>query len=139
MAPAGGYVAALALHQTAWILRELRRSCGSLCSLSLDPESWYPRQGPPVLFCWEAFVSKKAHAEKGHQNGHVADAATAARFFADCEAKLKIESRVKAENPISLIGAAALWSGWSTNLTLLSEETVVLRPSEPYLGPIGEI
>jgi|SRR5215213_5402718 len=139
LAPAGGYVAALSLHQVAWILQELRKSCGSICFFSVDPSNWYPREGPPVLFCWEAFVSKEAHAPEGHLNGHVADAATAARFFAEHEERLKEVSAVTAESPLSLIGAVALWSGWSTDLALLATPTVVLRPAVPYEGPIGEM
>jgi hypothetical protein len=136
-APAGGYVATLALHQTAWVLRELRKACVTSCSLTLDPTRWYPREESPVLFCWETFVSTTAHARKDREDGHMADAATAARFFAKKEKTLQGESKVAAKNPISLIGAAALWSGWSTDLTLLSVPTVVLRPDRPYEGPVG--
>ena len=136
-APACGYVATLALHQAAWMLRELRKTCRTPCSFTLDPALWYPREGSPVLFCWEAFVSTTAHAEKGREGGHMADAATAARFFVEKENVLRSESKTAAKNPISLIGAAALWSGWSTDLTLLSMPTVVLRPDLPYEGPIS--
>lgn len=134
-APAGGYVAALALHQAAWILKELRKSCESLCSFTLDPARWYPREGPPVLFCWEAFVSKKAHAEKSQKDGHIADAATAARFFVDNENDLKNMDKIKANDAtLSLIGAVALWSKWSTDFDLLATLTVVLRPEKPWGG-----
>lgn len=136
-APAGGYVSTLGLHQAAWMLREIKQSCGGLCAFTLDPARWYPLEGPPVLFLWEAFVSKNAHAPKDKENGHMADAATAAHFFATNECQLNEHRQICTENPISLIGAAALWSGWSTDLALLHKETVVLRPNQRYEGGAG--
>lgn len=136
-APAGGYVSTLGLHQAAWMLRELRKSCDGLCSFSLDSDRWYPLEGPPVLFLWEAFVSKEAHAEKDRGNGHMADATTAALFFVEQKDQLNKHRQICAENPISLIGAAALWSEWSTDLALLKTPTVVLRPDRPYEGRAG--
>lgn len=139
MAPAGGYVTTLALHQAAWILREIRKTCGSLCRFSLDGLGWPPGEGGPVLFVWEAFVSNAAHAVAGQEDPHLRDAATAARFFADHEDEIVTRTQVKAEHPLSLIGAAALWSGWSADLDLLKTPTVVLRPAVPYEGVIRKI
>lgn len=36
---------------------------------------------------------------------------------------------VTVENPLSLFGAAVLWSGWSDDLDWLQQPMVVLRPT----------
>jgi len=139
MAPIGGYVATLALQQAAWCLRQLRRACGSACFLTLDVASWPPRHGERILFCWEALVSGDAHARRDEKDGHLRDAATAARFFADHEDALTKEITVTAENPLSMIGAAGLWSGWSEDVRLLRKTALVLRPKVTFAGEIRKI
>jgi hypothetical protein len=139
MAPAGGYVAVLGIHQAAWILRELKNVCDSACAFSVSPESWPPSDNGTIFFVWEAFVSGHAHAGSGDRDPHLRDAATAVRFFADNERDLTGKTRICAENPLSLIGAAALWSGWSADLDLLKKATVVLRPEVGYEGEIRSI
>lgn len=125
-APAGGYVTTLAVHQCAWILRELHGKCARLCQITADPEVWYRRAlTPPIIFCWEAFVSGPAHA------GHSEDARTAAMYFHAHQAELV--SAVTAENPLSLFGAAVLWSGWSEDHAWLKQPMVVLRPEAPWV------
>ena len=130
-APAGGYVATLALHQAAWLLRELRSSCSETCELTVDPERWSHNGGQTVLFCWEAFVSGEAHTV------HMRDAATAVMYFqAEQQA---LETAVTAEDPLSLLGCAVLWSGWSTDLSWLHRPLVVLRPQAPWNGEIDVV
>jgi len=125
-APAGGYVAALAVHQCAWLLRELYGSCGQLCRITAEPEAWYRRAvTQPVIFCWEAFVSGPAHGK------HAEDARTAAMYFHAHQAQLV--SAVSAENPLSLFGAAVLWSGWSDDSRWLKQPLVVLRPEARWV------
>ncbi len=125
-APAGGYVTALAVHQCAWLLRELHGKCAQLCQLTADPEAWYGRAlNPRIIFCWEAFVSGPAHV------GHAEDARTAAMFFYAHQAELV--SAVTAENPLSLFGAAVLWSGWSEDFQWLKQPLVVLRPEARWV------
>jgi hypothetical protein len=124
-APGGGYVATLALHQTAWLLREIRDSCGAECILTVDPGLWPPVLNQrPVLLCWEAFVSGAAHS------GHAADAKTAAMYF--YAEQRNLVSAVTAESPLSLFGAAVLWSGWSSDVAWLKKPLVVLRPDVPW-------
>jgi hypothetical protein len=127
-APAGGYVAALALHQAAWLLRRLHTTCRTVCDLTVDPKRWSQDDERPVLFCWEAFVSGPAHTI------HVRDAATAAMYFQSQQSELA--SAIRAEDPLSLFGCAVLWSGWSTDLTWLHRPPVVLRPGEPWNGEL---
>jgi hypothetical protein len=40
------------------------------------------------------------------------------------------------EHPLSLIAAAALWSGLATDTNVLHQPTVVIRPNEPFAGHV---
>lgn len=135
-APPGAAVTTLGAHQAAWLLRRLFLSCGSQCAFTLDPRAWPPFPSQPVLLCWEAFVAGTAHSTSGEQ-AHIRDAATAAIEFLNNEYCLIDASAVTAEQPFSLIGAIALWSGWTTSLQVLEESALVIKPTEPYTGPIS--
>jgi hypothetical protein len=124
-------VATLALHQSAWILRALRRVHGERCEFALDPSLWGSGDGRTLLLCWEAFVSGVAHFDD-----HLTDAATAATYFLEREGNLASAGAVSAENPLSLIGAVALWSGWVSDPGYLREPAVVLRPPVAYEGDV---
>ena len=132
-APAGLTVTALGLHEAAWILARIAECCGSSIEFSTDPRSWQCSGGRPVLFCWEAFVSGKAHSDS-----HVQDAATAALAFLTAENDLVGATRVRAERPLSVIAAAALWSGLTSEVALLHQGTIVIRPDKPFRGDIRE-
>lgn len=128
-APAGGYVTALALHQTAWLLRRLRPACEELCDLTVDVARWPPTEGQrPVLFFWEAFVSGPAH------KNHMHDAATAAMYFQANQESLATD--ITAESPLCLFGSAVLWSGWSKDLAWLHRSLLSLRPRTPWEGDL---
>lgn len=130
-AQAGALAATLGVHQAAWLLRKLFRSCGSACSFTLDPREWPPTGSHPVLFCWEAFVSGKAKSDSGDES-HTRDAATAAMEFLENEHRLPRANAVTAEEPISLIGAVALWAGWAADLQILHDSTtLVIKPDSP--------
>ena len=132
-APAGLAVTALAVHQAAWILSSLRSGCNRECGFTTDWKAWPPAGERQTLFCWEAFVSRKAHSDT-----HVYDAATAATAFLIKEHNLDQENAVTAERPLSLIGAAALWSGWTDDLAVLHSPSLVMMPAEPYKGPVEQ-
>lgn len=133
-APAGSTVAMLGVHQAAWMLRMLSGSCGNACTFTLDWKEWSPTASEQVFFCWEAFVSGDAHG-----TSHAQDAATAAMEFLRHEHALAAVNAVTTSRPFSLIGAAALWSGWTSNLDILHEPTLVIKPTEPYRGPIHNV
>jgi hypothetical protein len=128
-------VCALGIHQSAWILRSLYESLSRECDFTLDPKCWPPSGQRPVVFCWEAFVSGAAHSEQ-----HLMDAATAVHFFWRHETNLE-EARepVSAEKPLSLIGSVALWSGWVSDLEYIHEQTLVIRPKEPFRGNVQKL
>ncbi len=129
-APAGLAVTTLGVHQSAWILRRLAQQFSCSVRLTLDYHLWPPRDGTPILLLWEAFVSGAAHRE------HARDAASAATYFLANEGSLEAVTAGQAETPISLIGAAALWSGWSQDLNLLHTGTLVLRPPVCFEGKL---
>ena len=132
-APPGLTVASLGLHQAAWILRSVADQCGSSVDFQVAPTTWPPAPDATTLFCWEAFVSGSAHSPS-----HIQDAATAAMTFVDHERGLAEATKVTAEHPLSLIGAAALWSGLAEDPAVLRTPTVVLRPTAPFRGEIRE-
>lgn len=138
-APAGGYVATLALHQAAWLLKAIAPAHLSSCALTLNASNWTPGRSQPLLFCWEAFVSKHAHAQATDPQPHLRDAATAAVCFQQRERNLREPPLVSANPCLSLIGAAALWSGWRSDVAVLHEEALVLRPTQRYEGQINPI
>jgi hypothetical protein len=73
----GGYVATLAVHQLAYILRGIGRD-ESVARCTLDWRTWPGARGEVLI--WEAMVSKGPHA-RSERDGHsldVLDAATAA-------------------------------------------------------------
>lgn len=125
-------MAALGVHQAAWILRRIRKHCESV-RLETDPGAWPPSPEDPILFCWEAFVSGLAHGDS-----HLQDAATAVLRFLENERDLRTATKVAAENPLSLIGAVALWSGFTSDLAVLHRQTVVIRPDVPSTGVIQQ-
>ncbi|CAN5654099.1 hypothetical protein BH24ACT22_BH24ACT22_06730 [soil metagenome] len=138
-AQAGAYVTTLSMHQAAWVLREIYCSCGGTCTFMLNPQDWSPNKSRPILFCWEAFVAGSSKGEGGKQS-HIQDAATAAMAFLRREEDLINSNAVTVEHPFSLIGAAALWSGWSTDLKILHhDQTLVIKPSKPYEESIDSI
>jgi hypothetical protein len=130
-------VTALGLHQAAWILDRVRVELGQgghdrLPRFSQRPDDWL--SPTPIFFCWEAFVSGEAHSDD-----HIRDAATAVVGFAAAEHDLGSATSVSAERPLSVLGAAALWSGWTNDLAELHETTVVIRPRHRYEGVIGSV
>ena len=132
-APPGLAVASLALHQAAWILASLRSSCSPGCGFTTDWKAWPPSDERQMLFFWEAFVSGKAHSDK-----HVNDAATAVTAFWLNEVNLDQANAVTAERPLSLIGTAALWSGWTDDISVLHTPSLVIMPSQPFKGPLEQ-
>ena len=128
-APPGLAVTALGVHQAAWILRRLKHLSDSV-QLTFNYHLWPPGDGALRLLLWEAFVSREAHRE------HLRDAASAATYFLANEANLQAVAIGQAETPISLIGAVALWAGWSQDLELLHTEALVLQPPHCFEGEL---
>jgi hypothetical protein len=122
-AGAGSGAMATGVVQVAWVLARLRERCPTE-RLFLDWTSF--QAADTSLFLWEAFVSAEA---KG--TSHVGDATIAVECFADALPDPTTGNALAAELPLSLVGAAALWSGWSRDATLLHAPCLVLRAAAP--------
>jgi hypothetical protein len=135
-ASAGAYVATLGVHQFAYILKSTRRDG---VQPTVDWRGWAPQ--PSVVLFWEAFVSKRAHSAKdADTHGHARDAATAAVAFEETLALARAAGNMvqvpSGTSPLSLAGLALLWSGWSSDLSLLSRDLLVVKPDKPFAGDI---
>jgi hypothetical protein len=120
-AGAGCGALATGLVQVVWLLREIRRLAGGTTTAFLDWEPFVRSGGG--LFLWEAFVSGKAK-----RADHLADADAAVRAFRNTIAQPPVVSAVTcAEETYSLIGAALLRSGWSTDVAILGVPCIVVR------------
>lgn len=120
--------------QIAWILQGLFKSKPDSCQFTTDWTEWKKQGTGQQLFCWEAFVSGDAHS-----NEHVRDAATAAMYFMDHQNELGKVNAIKGNSTLSLVHAAALWSGWSKNIAGLHNSALVIKPSKPFEGNIDKI
>ena len=111
------------LVQTAWILRALRERCPGDAAFLSWTEFAEVGHG---LFLWEAFVSGT-----GKGVSHVDDALIAATAFREALPDPWNANAIEAPSPLSLIGSALLWSGWSQDLTLLHEPCLVIKAGPP--------
>lgn len=118
-AGAGTGALATGLVQVSWVLAKLRERCPGE-RVFLDWASF--EAADSGVFLWEAFVSAKAKA-----TSHVGDATVAVECFAEALPDPSAASAAAADRPLSLIGAAALWSGWSDDAALLHSPCLVLR------------
>jgi hypothetical protein len=121
-AGAGSGALATGLAEAAWILSELRSRCPTAV-VHLD---WAEFGDAGGLFLWEAFVSSKA---KG--TTHVGDAAIAVEAFREALPDPRAANALGGERPLSLLGAALVWSGWASNVELLHEACVVIKAAPP--------
>ena len=118
-ATAGTNAMATGLVQAAWVLDAIR--------VRHPREPLTPDWAAFVavgqgLFIWEAFVTSTA---KGAS--HVDDAAIAVAAFTEALPDPRSASSISAERPLSLVGAAAIWSGWSGGDDLLHVAPLVIR------------
>ena len=119
----------------SYTLRHIRSNLDPAPRVTLQPADWLASgSSRSQLFLWEAFVSGAAHAREANAAGlqdHLVDAATAVLAFAQWEATIpRGPSDVTAQNPISTVGAAVLWSGLASDPDLLHQQTLVLRPTQ---------
>lgn len=131
-APAGGYVTALGLQQLAFVLSKLR--CERLAP-AFDVKQWVCEHNR-ILF-WEAFVSGKAHCKN-----HKRDAATAAWSFWERIGTGQLSTDVSVDAPaktLSLVGCVLLWAGWVTDLRMLRQAVIVVKPDKKYAGLLSSV
>src|SRR5205823_3673155 len=78
------------------------------------------------LFLWEAFVTDRAKAAT-----HVDDAAVAVAAFREALPDPTKANAVTADRPLSLLGAALLWSGATDDLDVLRAPCLVIKAKAP--------
>lgn len=117
------------LVQTVWILREIRRLSPLDAVACLDWPTF--AAGNAGLFVWEAFVSGDAKGQ-----GHSDDARLGVAAFQQALPSPRTCIKDGAES-YSLIGAALLRSGWSQDLSLLSQPSLVVRATAALLEPMS--
>lgn len=118
-AGAGTSALGTGLVEVLWVMNEVSRLLGT------PPEptfQWTTFLATNSMFLWEAFVTSTA---KG--TGHAQDAeigvAQLKRSLPDPTSANVIEE----DSVLSLVGAAALRAGWSTNVAVLSEPCLVIK------------
>lgn len=135
-APAGGYVAALGMAQTAWVLRALAEHRNGPVPITARLEAWNPGN----LLLWEAFVSGKAHASKDDNEAHVRDAATAAfEFVSVYRTRAASAVRIrKGDQVLSLFGSVLAWARAAGHAISEDEdlitEPLTVKPATMYTG-----
>jgi uracil-DNA glycosylase len=122
-AGAGAGAMATGIVEVAWILNELRQRCPTATPYLDWAEFAAAGRG---LFLWEAFVTDRAKAAT-----HVDDATVAVAAFRDSLPDPRAMNAVSAERPLSLLSAALLWSGWSSDADLLRTPCLVIRAAPP--------
>lgn len=121
-AGAGCGALATGLAIVTYTLGRLREAVPN-ASASLNWRTFEPI--PRHLLLFEAFVSG---GDKG--DTHVADAAAAVRCLAAYSTLWEIESALGDDGPVlSMLGAALLRTGWSSDTDILAESCLVVRPS----------
>lgn len=121
-AGAGAGAMATGIVEVAWILSELRRRRPNAKPYLDWAQFAAAGRG---LFVWEAFVTAGAKAAT-----HVDDATVAVAAFRDCLSDPTARNAVTAERPLSLLGGALLWSGWSSDADLLHTPCLVVKAAD---------
>jgi len=120
-AGAGAAVTAAGLGVVTYTLAALRK--GMTASVATTRYADHPAKPGEVMF-FEAFVSQ---ADKGAD--HADDALIAARAMAaQFDGSAALASCLDEPEVFSLLGAAMLRTGWSTDLSELSRPCLVVRP-----------
>lgn len=118
-AGAGAASLATGLTETVWVLDRIRRSVGP----DFEAHTQWQEFNKGGLFLWEAFVTAAAKAES-----HDGDAKLAVLEFhrklpnPENHNAIRVVGRVR-----SLIGAAILQSGWSSDLAWLEKPCLVIK------------
>lgn len=117
-AGAGCGALTVGLTECAWVFERLRQTT----TVRIIPTFKWDEfaEGQANLLIWEAFVTGKSKA-----SSHKDDAGIAAKTF--WSRYPNISSDVTAENPYSLVGAALLRAGLTSDLQFLFEQCIALK------------
>lgn len=119
-AGAGCGALAVGLTESVWIFEQIKL----LSKVDIIPVFEWDRftKGYGNIFIWEAFVTAAAKS-----SSHQGDAEIAANTFWAGYPNLIESNSVTVDRPYSLVGAALLRAGLTTDLTLLSKGCIVLK------------
>lgn len=121
-APAGSTVAVLGLLIATYVLKRLRE----LCPDAVATMDWRnPSFDKGTLLIWEAFITGQA---KTHDARHVEDAQLAIQCYCErMKSPAEAVSSVHEPSCLNLVGAALLRTGWTTDVSVLSQQCFVIR------------
>ena len=120
-AGAGVAVLGTGLVQTTWLLNRIREGIQEQPPAFLDWPSF--AESKNGLFLWEAFVTGSAKGET-----HVDDALVAVTAFKKALPDPCSVNIISEQAPLSLMGTVLLRTGWSNELSILSESCLVISP-----------
>ncbi len=122
-AGAGCGVLTTGLVQVAWVLEQARIRLPHRCEAFLSWEKF--KAAGSGLLLWEAFVSGSS---KSKGATHIDDARMAVNAFSAALPNPGLANAILCASPVySLVGAALLRTGWSSDLSLLSEACLVIK------------
>jgi len=116
---AGAQTLVVGLVQVTWVLDQIRLSIKDSVDAHIE---WGLFQEKGGLFLWEAFVTSEA---KGSDHAH--DAKIAVSKFTESLPNPEGNNAILEPKVFSLIGAAALRTGWANNVNVLSERCLVIK------------
>ena len=120
-AGAGSGALATGLSETVWILRRVRSLVDPSIAAFLNWPAFVAASSG--LYLWEAFVTGSAKGDSHH-----GDAAIAVATFSESLPAPETSNAVISHGDVqSLIGAAMIRTGWSSDIGLLSTPCLVLR------------
>ena len=116
---------AVGLAESIWLLKHVRAELEAVTQSYLDWEQF--AAAGRGLFLWEAFITGAGKAKLTERtNQHVADALVAVDAFLRALPDPREANTLEPEPAFSLIGAALLRTGWSTDPTLVSQPCLVI-------------
>ena len=118
-ASAGACSMATGLVEVIWVMNQLNNL------LNFNPKiqfNWDDFLISDSIFIWEAFVTASA---KG--NSHIDDAKMAINCFEKALPNPFLANAIQKEEIFSIVGAAALRTGWSSDLKDLSKQCLVIK------------
>lgn len=127
-ASAGSTVLVIATVVVPYVLRALR-SAAPTCIATMNYRSFF--SAPAGVLFFEAFVTNQ---KKSHDARHVEDAELAAMYLLQMlEERRSLDSAISEPECLNLLGAMMLRTGWTSDLSVLDAECLVVRP------PVGKL
>ena len=118
-AGAGAGSLATGLVEVLWVMNQLTQKIESPLIAEFNWETFLNSNS---IFLWEAFITAQAKGDS-----HAGDAEIAIECFMEALPHLTQANAIDEQSVLSLVGAAALRAGWSTDIHLLSKSCIVIK------------